>query len=132
MANATLMKSIFIETTNEPGIASQLTSLIAEQANANILSLWGGVVNGKGNFFIFTDNNSGVLNALKDANLGHATEKELVLLKVPDQKGACYQVTDKIGNAGINIDMLYTTIFNKETALVLLTEDNQKTLKLFQ
>ena len=130
MSNASLEKELKIITENTTGIAGKLTSLIANEANVNIKALWGGVLNGKGNFSIITDNNANVATTLKNSEFNNLQEGELLVVRVPNKIGSCANIASTIGSAGIDINFLFTTIFDNEPAVVLSTKNNQKALGL--
>ena len=131
MTKATIEKELFIKTPNEVGIAGQLTTLVSEQANANIKAFCGRVVEGKGEFSILTDNNSKVASTLKTSNFNNFREQDVLVVRTTDSVGTCAAITDKIGTAGINIDYLFTTIFDNDPAVVLSTDNNREALNLF-
>lgn len=132
MKNATLETEILIETPNEVGIAGHLFELIAKGANVNIKTMWAGVINGKGNFAIITDNNNKVEEVLKNSDFSNFKEEEVLVIRAPDKKGICAELSNKIAGAGININYIYTTVFGKDTAVVFSTDDNQQALTLFE
>jgi len=130
MTNVTLENELRFHVTDAVGIASKLTDYIANQAKTNIKAMWAGAVDGKGYFSFITADNDAVKNSLKDTEFSDFMENQVVVARVPDQVGSCADLTKKIGDAGINIHFIYTTIFDNEPAIVLHTEDNQKALDL--
>ena len=131
MKKATIENELLIETPNEVGMAGQLTTLISEQVNVNTKALCGRVVNGKGEFSIITGDNSKVADILKNSNFDNFREQNVLVVRTTDSIGTCAAITNKIATAGININYLFTTIFDKEPAVVLSTENNQEALHLF-
>ncbi len=131
MTFATLEKEIQIETPNTVGTAGKLNGMIAQQANSDIKATWAGAMNGKGQFSIITEDPNRVKDVLKSSEFSNYHEGEVVVVRVDDQKGALANVTEKIGNAGLNISYMFTTIFDNEPAIVVSTDDNQKAFKLF-
>ena len=130
MGMASIQKELFVETENNVGIAGELTSLISDQAHSNIRAIWAEVKENHGSFGIITDNNSKVEQMLKDSKFNNVHEEDVVVVKVKDKPGECTKIAQKVGEAGINIDFLFTTIFDNETAVVLSTADNEKVVKL--
>lgn len=130
MSKATLEKEILIETPNKVGIAGELTHIISDQGRSNIRALWGGVIDGKGSFAIIAEDNKKILNLLQGSIFTNVHEEDVVVVKVPNQIGACADVAGKLGQAGIDINWLYTTIFDDETAVVVSTKNNKEAVKV--
>lgn len=132
MSNATLEKEIWVETGSSHGIAGKLNSFISQQG-ANIIATWGSDWNGKGQFHFITDQNSKVLQSLKSSSdFASAKEEEVVVVRAPNNKAVCAEYTEKLGQAGININWFFTTVYNNDTAIVFSTSDNQKAYSLFK
>lgn len=131
MYKATLTKEISVETQNAKGIAAKLTNLISNQAKANIRSAWAAGTNGQGHFSLITDSNQKVLEALKN-DFPKSQEHEVLVFLVKDHIGDIAEITNVIGQAGINIDYLYTTYLDKQPAVVISTDDNKKAQTLFK
>lgn len=131
MAHAHLEKELMIETGNQIGTAAHLTKLISEQAHSNIRAFWGGATGEKGTFAVITDDNQKVADFLKnDAEFSNFHEEDVIVVDVADKVGAAADVADKLSAAGIDINWLYTTIFDDQTAVVVSTKDNSKALKI--
>ncbi len=132
MSKVTLEKQLNFETANKTGVAGKLNSLIADQAKVNIKAEWAGVIDGKGFFGFITSDNQRVKDALQGSDFTKFEEQDMLVVRVPDQAGACAEITNKIAKAGVNIQCFYTTVFDNHPAVVLSTEDNQKAFALFQ
>lgn len=130
MVNATLTKEITVETPNTKGIAAKVSQLVAEQAKANIRAAWAYGTDGSGHFAIITDNNQKALDALKK-EYPQTQEHEVIVFNVTNSIGMIEEVTNKISQAGLNIEYLYTTYFEDKPAIILSTNDNKKALSLF-
>jgi len=131
MTKATIEKELFIQTPNEVGMAGQLSALISEQAHINIKFFSGRVVDDKGEFFVITGDNSKVVDALKGSNFSNFTEQDVLVIRTTDSIGTCADITNKIATAGIDINYLFTTIFDNDPAVVVSTNNNQEALNLF-
>jgi len=131
MANASIVKELRVKTPDELGIAGRLTSFIADQAHANIKAFWGGTVNNEGIFSIITENNAKVAEQFKNSEFKNFNEHDVLVVHVPDELGSCAKVANKVAGAGININYLYTTMYDKQPAVILSTDDNQQAFKLF-
>jgi hypothetical protein len=129
MMKATLTKEICIETMNKIGVAAQVTELVSNQAKANIRSAWAAGENGSGHFSLITDSNQKALEALKK-DFPDTKEHEVLVLAGHDHLGGIAEVTSKLSKADLNINYLYTSIFDDKPALILSTNDNKKALGL--
>lgn len=132
MTHVTLEKELFLETSNQPGVASQLTTLFAEQANCNIKAMWGGSFGNQGRFAFIPDNLSKAKDVLSTSEFKNFREGEVVVAFVPDQCGSANQITSKLSQANINIEWLFTTIFDGKPAVVLCSDDNKQAVQLIQ
>lgn len=130
MTKATLTKEITVETANSLGIAAKLANLVSQQAKANIRAAWASGFNSKGHFSLITDNNQKVIEALKK-EFPKTQEHEVVTLNVTNTIGQIEEVTNKISQAGLNIDYLYTTYLDDKPTIVISTDDNKKAVSLF-
>lgn len=130
MYKATLTKEITVETPNEKGVAAKLSHLLSDQAKVNIRSGWGLGINGIGRFNLITDNNQKAIEALK-GTYPKTSETEILIVNTKDQLGEIAEVTDKISQAGININFLHGTYIDGKPVIVISTDDNQKALGLF-
>lgn len=130
MIKATLTKEITVETPNTIGTAAKLTQLVSNQAKANIRAAWASGLNGKGHFSLITDNNQKVLEALKK-DYPNSKEHEVVVLNVQNSVGKIAEVTNKISEAGLDIDYILTTYIEEHPAIIVSTNDNKKALNLF-
>lgn len=131
MLKATLTKEISIETPNKIGVAAKVTQVISNQAKANIRAAWAAGENGQGYFSLITDNNAKVLDLLKK-DYPKTQEREVLVLGAQDTIGTIADITNKLSNANLNINYLYTTSYDNQPALVLSTDDNKKALGLFK
>jgi len=131
MGKATIEKELLVETPNEIGTAGKLTKVFSDQAHVNIKALWGGIVNGKGVFSVVTENNNKAVDALKGSDFNNFKEQDVVVVRTTDTIGTCSEIANKVGGAGIDINYLFTTIFDSKPAVVLSTNNNQAALKLF-
>jgi hypothetical protein len=131
MVKATLTKEITIETPNAAGIAANVTQLVSNQAKANIRAAWAAATDGHGYFSLITDSNQKAIDALKK-DYPKTKEDEVLVLNVKNAPGEIAQITDKLSQANLNINYLYTTYFDNQPALILSTDDNKKAYNLFQ
>jgi len=132
MFTATLENQFFIETPNNSGVASELASVVADRANANIRAFWGTEFNNAGQFYLITDNNVRVSDFLSKNGFDNFREEQVLIIRAPDERGSVSEVTQRLSSAGLNIQFLWTTVFDNEAAIVVHTDNNEKAWKLFQ
>lgn len=130
MVKAILTKEISVETENKKGTAAKVSQLISKQAQVNIQAAWAAAHNGKGHFSFITDNNDKAMDALRK-DYPELKEHEVVVVNVSDAIGDILEVTNKISEAGLNIDYLFTTYMQERPAIVISTDDNKKAYGLF-
>jgi hypothetical protein len=132
MEQVTLEKEFYVETANQPGITSQLTALLSEDAQVNLKAFWGNTYAGKGHFSFIPENLSKAREALKSSQFSNYREEEVVVAYVKDQIGSTAEITSKLANAHININWLYTTSYNGQPAIVLSCDDNSLAVQTIQ
>lgn len=131
MWNATLENQFSIQTPNGVGTASRLADVIANQAKANIRALWGNEQGSLGQFYLITDDNQQVNDFLKNNGFERFTEDQVVVIRAADEPGSVAQIAQRLADANININYLYTTVFDNQPAVILHTQDNEKAYNLF-
>lgn len=131
MTTATLEKQFFITTPNNVGTASQLADIVSRQAKADIRAIWGSEQGQQGQFYMITDDNSLVSNELRQNGFDDFREEEVLVVRTADQKGAYADLAKKLADANVNVNYLFTTIFDNQPAVIFQTDDNQKAWKLF-
>jgi len=131
MTTASIEKELHVSTPNEMGVAYRLTSSPYEQAHSNIKALWANVSDNKGWFYFIPENYDSVKNWLQSSEFSNFSESEVLVIRTADQKGSCAQVIQKLADAGININYMYTTTYDGQPAIILSTSDNQKAFGLF-
>ena len=129
MEQVTLEKEFTLETPSQPGVASQLTSLLSEKAQCNIKALRGNTYSGKGHFSFIPENFSKAREVLKASPFSNFREEEVVVAYVKDQIGSAAEISSKLAKANININWLYTTAYNGQPAIVFSSDDNSRALQ---
>lgn len=131
MVQVVSAKEITVETPNAAGIAGKLATLVSNQAKANIRAAWASGYNSQGHFSLITDNNQKVIEVLKK-EFPKTQEQDVLVFNVKNETGKMAEIVNQIGQAGININYLFTTYFENQPAIVLSTSDNKKALALFK
>ena len=104
-------KDLMVILKDEPG---QLAALgeAAGRAGVNIRGMAGFTGEGRGVIhLLFDDDEAGAArDALEDAGLGVADEREVLVIGVEDRPGSLGGLARALGDAGVNIGVVYTTI----------------------
>lgn len=131
MTTATLERQFFITTPNSVGTASNLADVVSHQAKADIRAIWGAEYGQQGQFYMITDDNAQVSKWLSENGYDNFREEDVLVVRTANQKGACAELAKKLADANVNVNYLFTTIFDNQPAIIFSTDDNQKALKLF-
>ena len=127
--NVTTAKELWVITPNEVGTVAKVTSSLAE-AKVNIRAMWAGAIGSKGNFSILTENNRKAVNLLKKAGLPKVVEREVVVVEMPNESGICWELAQRISDAGIDINYWYVTVEGTNAIVVMSTQDNSEVMKI--
>ena len=131
MKTVFLEKDLCISAPNQPGIAWQLSHMLAEQAKTNLKFFWGNSTNSNGEFFIIPENFELAKDTLDASEYSNYQEDDVLVIKVDNKPGICAEMLDTIRTAGLNIKFVVTTIFDNKPAVVVKTDDNRKAYQLF-
>jgi hypothetical protein len=114
------MKDLTVIMDDQPGKLADLGEATGK-AGINIAGLCAMVGDGKGFIHILVEDEAAAREALQEAGLGVADEREAVIVDLHDKPGAMGEIARDLAEAGVNIDVAYT-IFSG-VRLVILTED---------
>jgi len=114
------MKDLTVIMDDQPGKLADLGEATG-RAGINIAGLCAMVGDGKGFIHILVEDEAAAREALQEAGLGVADEREAVVVDLHDKPGAMGEIARDLAEAGVNIDVAYT-IFSG-VRLVILTED---------
>lgn len=131
MPKVEIVREIVVETQDKVGILAEISGALADH-KVNIKGIAGYSQEGKAKFmFITNDDEEKVFSALRSKGYV-ATEKEVVLARIPDKVGALKEIADKIKAAGINLSYIYGTTCDCpcECCLVISSNDNGKITKI--
>jgi hypothetical protein len=67
------------------------------------------------------DQSAAARNALEEAGMGVADEREVLVIDVEDRPGTLGELARSLGEAGVNIELAYTTFGG--VRLVIATDD---------
>lgn len=93
------------------------------QAGVNIQGMCANTGEGKGVIHLLFDDGAAATahNALEEAGLGVADDREVLVVDVADQPGTLGGLARALGEAKVNIELAYTTFGG--TKLVIATDD---------
>jgi len=114
------MKDLTVIMDDQPGKLADLGEATG-RAGVNIAGLCAMVGDGKGFIHILVEDGAAARQALEQAGIGVADEREAIVVDLHDKPGAMGEVARDLAEAGVNIDVAYT-IFTG-VRLVILTED---------
>jgi hypothetical protein len=114
------MKDLTVIMDDQPGKLADLGEATGK-AGINIAGLCAMVGDGKGFIHILVEDEAAAREALEEAGISVADEREAVVVDLHDKPGAMGEIARDLAEAGVNIDVAYT-IFTG-VRLVILTED---------
>ncbi len=107
---------------NRPGTLADLGEALGK-AGININGGCGVQSEGKGEVHILVDDAAAAKGALEGAGIAVANEQEVLVVGVEDHPGELGEISRKIANAGVNINIFYLAA---GTQLVLGVDDLDK------
>jgi len=128
MFKARQIRELVVEIRNDIGVLHELSRIMAEKG-VNIMALQGGIQDGRAVIRMVTDDNLRASDALR-ARKYDPREAGAVMVMVPHQVGMLRVMTEKLGKAGIDIDLIYATarIEDSVCMMVLATSDNERAI----
>ena len=113
------MKDLTVIMDDQPGKLADLGEATGK-AGINIAGLCAMVGDGKGFIHLLVEDRAAAREALEEAGISVADEREAVVVDLHDKPGAMGEIARDLAEAGVNIDVAYT-IFTG-VRLVILTE----------
>lgn len=110
-----------ISVQDQPGSFASVAKILGD-AGVNIDGVSGWTYSGQGYVRFITNNAEAAKSALSGAGIKYDA-KDVILLDLPNQPGQLSKYTSALGDAGINISVLYTTMGDHQ---VFETSDNAK------
>ena len=117
-----MTKDLTVVLEDRPGTIADLGEALGK-AGINIDGMCGFPCEGKGILHILVDDASGARRALEAIGFKVTSEREVFLLETEDRPGMLGEVSRKIANAGVNVDLLYKAT---KTKLVIGADDLEK------
>ena len=122
------MNAFIISAPNKPGELSKISELIALKG-INITSIATIGWQGGGGIALITNDESGTRSAL--AGAGQITELEIIPVSLEDHPGTLAAASQKLADAGINIELLLPIAMREgKVSIALATNNNAKAREL--
>ena len=120
---AALDKQLMVTVSNKVGSLAEVSHVIA-QSGINLLAICAYGVDNKGVIMFVSDNTESAKRSLKSKKYD-VREEEVILISLDNKPGALQQITQKVANAGIDLNLLYGSVDNQgKTSRVVLTSEN--------
>ena len=101
------MKAFIVEAKNKPGILAEVSKAIADKGvNIETGSVLG--LGDSGGFGFISNDEAGARNALRDTRYS-VREVDVIPISVADEPGALAKIAKKLGDAGVNVELLLPT-----------------------
>lgn len=118
-----MAKDLTVNLENRPGSLAALGGATGA-AGVNIEGMCGVSVGDQGVIHILVEDAEAARKALGDAGLDVGDERDVLVVEVEDRPGTMAEVARRLGDAGVNIDLAYTTFGGVK--LVLGVDDMEK------
>ncbi len=117
-----MMKDLTVILKDRPGTLADMGEALGK-AGINIEGLCGFPCEGKGVIHILVEDAAAARHALEEIDLEVRDERQVLVLEIEDRPGAFGEVSRRIANAGVNVDLAYLAT---NTRLVLGADDLDK------
>jgi hypothetical protein len=121
------MKDFSIKLTNKPGDLARVAQALSRRG-VNIKALTALSMNGVAMTRILPDDAANARGALEAANI-RFTEGEVHLVLLENKAGVVATVTERLGEAGINLEAIYITGIADDLVELAFVSDNPKKTK---
>jgi hypothetical protein len=102
---------------DEPGQLAKLGEATG-RAGINLLGMCALTGEGRGVINILVEDSAGTEAALEDAGMGIAGSQEALVVNVEDRPGTLGQLARELADAGVNIELIYSTFSGVRVAIV--------------
>jgi hypothetical protein len=117
-----MTKDLTVILEDRPGTLADMGEALGK-AGINIEGLCGFPCEGKGIGHILVEDAAAARRALEEIGLEIRGERQVLVLEVKDRPGVLGEISRRIANAGVNIDLVYLVTNNR---LVLGVDDLDK------
>jgi len=125
------MRDCSIQLTNKPGDLARVAQALARRG-VNIKSLAAMSINGVAMARILPDDIVVARSAFEEAHV-RFTESEVHLVLLENQAGVVASVTERLGDAGVNLEAVYITgVADDLIELAIVTDNPKKAKKILE
>jgi hypothetical protein len=121
------MRDCAIQLTNHPGDLARVAEALSRRG-VNIKALAGLSIGGTAMARILPDDIVAARSAFEAANI-RFTESEIHLVLLENKSGVLASVTNRLGDAGINLEAIYVTGITDDLVELAIATDNPKKAK---
>jgi hypothetical protein len=121
------MKDFSVQLTNHPGDLARVAQALARR-HVNIKAITALNIGGNAIARIIPDDIEAARNALEAANIRFA-ESEVHIVLLENKAGQLADVTNRLGDAGINLEAVYLTGITDDLVEIAVVSDNPKKAK---
>jgi hypothetical protein len=121
------MKDFSIKLTNKPGDLARVAQTLARRG-VNIKALTALSMDGVAMTRILPEDAAAARSALEAANI-RFTEGEVHLVLLENKAGVVAAITDRLGDAGVNLEAIYITGIADDLVELAFVSDNPKKTK---
>jgi hypothetical protein len=118
-----MAKDLTVILEDRPGTLADLGEATGG-ADINIDGICAATAEGKGTIHILVEDAAGARSALEDAGIEVSGERDVLVVEVEDRPGTMAEVARRLADAGVNIELAYTTFSG--VRLVLGVDDLDK------
>jgi hypothetical protein len=102
------MNDLTVVLDDQPGKLADLGEATGN-AGINVEGMCATTAGGKGEIHILVDDATATRDALEGAGMEVSGDREALVVEIEDRPGTMAEVTRKLGDAGVNIELAYTT-----------------------
>jgi len=117
-----MSKDLTVILEDRPGTLADMGEALGK-AGINIDGLCGFHCEGKGVIHLLVEDAASARRALEEIGLEVRGERQVLILELEDRPGAMGDITRRIANAGVNIDLIYAAT---KTRVVIGADDLDK------
>jgi hypothetical protein len=111
-----MAKDLTVILEDQPGTLADLGEATG-RAGINIEGFCGIPVEGRGTIHILVEDAAAARKALEDAGIEVADERDVLVAEVEDRPGTMGEVARRLADAGVNIELAYTTFGGVQVVL---------------
>lgn len=129
MAQAIAAKQIAFSLANRMGLAAEISAALAD-AKISITAMCGYEMGETAEFILMVDDLARAKKILKKLG-AEVKEQPVIVVEMPNKVGELRNVTRRIAEAGVNINLFWgTTGRGRTSTCIFATSDNKKAIKI--